>query len=549
MLFDQLWPKQVEAAEFLLANDCAALFAEQGTGKTWITSAVIEKLADRRFSALAVVPFSNLVSSWERKLTEINGLNICRDWDELKGTDCPKILLLHYEAVSPRRKKRGRPTPNSRKLAEKVIKYPWSLVVFDESQRLKSRNSAASRMAGRIRQADRRVILSGTPFDDLLDDPQELWAQFRFVAPQVFGRRWGGYDANYLRPAGYMGYKRAFRKTALPIVLKKVEPYCMRLKKEEVIPNLPPMTHHRVPVMMLGSQRQLYDEMERDMVTEISGKDVTAGLRITQLVKLQQITGGWVKDDDGEFHPVGRAKIRKIRSMLQKIKPPLVIFAKYKTEVAQIASEARRVYEHVSTIEGRNRRTRTETIDAFQSGSIDVLVAQIRTGGVGIDLQRACTAIIYSTTYSQIDFEQAMSRLHRGGQERAVKIYLLYAKDTVDNEIYQALLLKRSVSEAVLQRFRKHLNAGGLTMARKTTKDKVKDANKKTEKKEKAPTTKYGIKDLAEMLGITPASTRVKLRTHKVEKRGGRYGWDTKAELQEVADKVKSTKDEDGDGE
>ena len=56
----------------------------------------------------------------------------------------------------------------------------------------------------------------------------------------------------------------------------------------------------------------------------------------------------------------------------------------------------------------------------------------------------------------------------------------------------------------------------------------------------KAETAKYGIGDLAEMLELTPASTRVKLRQNKIAKNGGRYGWNTKAELSEVADKLKT---------
>jgi integrase len=60
---------------------------------------------------------------------------------------------------------------------------------------------------------------------------------------------------------------------------------------------------------------------------------------------------------------------------------------------------------------------------------------------------------------------------------------------------------------------------------------------------EKAPKTdapKYGIAELAEALELSPASTRVKLRSAKIQKTGGRYGWNTKAEMNEVVDKIKS---------
>ena len=54
-------------------------------------------------------------------------------------------------------------------------------------------------------------------------------------------------------------------------------------------------------------------------------------------------------------------------------------------------------------------------------------------------------------------------------------------------------------------------------------------------KKEAKETPRFGINDLAELMGIEPASVRVKLRSKKVKKTGGRYGWNTKTELEEVS--------------
>lgn len=83
-------------------------------------------------------------------------------------------------------------------------------------------------------------------------------------------------------------------------------------------------------------------------------------------------------------------------------------------------------------------------------------------------------------------------------------------------------------------------------MAKKTkpAKPATQKASKKPEKKEKAPAKKYGITELSDALGIAPASARTKLRNHKIEKSGGRYGWDTKAEMDEVIDTIKSKKDD-----
>jgi len=79
-------------------------------------------------------------------------------------------------------------------------------------------------------------------------------------------------------------------------------------------------------------------------------------------------------------------------------------------------------------------------------------------------------------------------------------------------------------------------------MAKEKTKAKpAKEAPKaKAAAKDEGETFKYGVSDLAEMLGTKPASVRVQLRNKKVKKAGKSYGWNTKAELQEVADKIKA---------
>lgn len=75
----------------------------------------------------------------------------------------------------------------------------------------------------------------------------------------------------------------------------------------------------------------------------------------------------------------------------------------------------------------------------------------------------------------------------------------------------------------------------------KGKKDKAaKGESKEKASKEKAPEFKYGVSDLAEKLGTESASVRVKLRNAGVKKAGKSYGWNSKAELDEVAATLKS---------
>lgn len=83
-------------------------------------------------------------------------------------------------------------------------------------------------------------------------------------------------------------------------------------------------------------------------------------------------------------------------------------------------------------------------------------------------------------------------------------------------------------------------------MAKDKKSEKIDAKAEKTAERE----FKYGVEDLAEELGIKPASVRVQLRNKGIEKAGKQYGWNSKAELKEVIEQIKSggSNDDDGDG-
>lgn len=74
---------------------------------------------------------------------------------------------------------------------------------------------------------------------------------------------------------------------------------------------------------------------------------------------------------------------------------------------------------------------------------------------------------------------------------------------------------------------------------------KLKVKKEKVTKSEKAEEFKYGVDDLAKALDIQPASARVALRNHGIEKAGKSYGWNSQKEMDEVVKKLQSNKSND----
>jgi SNF2 family DNA or RNA helicase len=180
-------------------------------------------------------------------------------------------------------------------------------------------------------------------------------------------------------------------------------------------------------------------------------------MTITQNVLLQQVCGGFVKDSEGSVHRVGEAKRRKLKVLMKKYKRPLVVFCKYKEEIQQVREVAQELDYRIGLIRGgrKNKKLRAQILRKFQEGRYDVIICQIRTGGVGVDLFVADHAIFYSLTYSYIDYEQAASRLDCIGKKTVPTLHFIFAQNTIDEDIYQTILSKRSVSRRILTRLRK----------------------------------------------------------------------------------------------
>lgn len=532
---ERLYRFQAEAVDFAVSQPGVAMLCEQGTGKTFIASGVIERLVASRAASthLLVVLLANVETTWERALAQLDGVSVHRDWPSFRDSRAPhRILLMHYEAF------RG-------KVVARIIRKPWTSVIFDESHRLKKRSSKASRAAARFRQVDHRLVLSGTPVEQA---PQDLWAQLRFAAPDVLGRSWEEFSGKWLRPCGFMGYDREFKWKLLPKFLRRIAPVVFRVTKGEVL-SLPPVVRVRERVPLLGEQARVYEDLIRDGVTRLAcGRRIVCDMAITEMVRLQQITGGFIRDDGDSFH-LGDAKRRRLGVVLRREHArhgPVVVFCNFAEEIDVAVSVAVGLFgaERVGVLRGKTRKTRSATIDAFQAGDLDVLVSQVRAGGVGVDLFRSCVVVFYSLPHSSIYEDQAISRLHRNGQTRAVRIVTLLAVNTVDELIASALQVKRTVSQQVLDDHRKKRT----NMAKPETKPAPKAEAKTETKTEKTKPTpppverpKYGVPELAEAMGVKATSLRVRLRSASIPKKGKVYGWDTKAEMQAVADKLKAS--------
>lgn len=460
-----LKPHQVSGTEAIVSIDgFAALFAQR-TGKTWVTGAVLEVEKDITKDVLLVGPLTNLESTWAKFLAEkLPWYSVHRDLGAFKKDKSEhRVLLLNYEAVTP--------------LVKKLRRLRWHRIVYDEAQRLKNRASRSSRDAALLAgRGDRRLALTGTPIDR---NPRDLWATMRFVAPYVFGTVWKDFEEEFLekpkidlkkkmgvvkRRQMLLAYQIA--KGKAPIKQEKLQeyadliaPHSRRISKQDA--GLDPAIVKKVRFDLDPSERKLYDKLEKSMIVKMGGVTIKTPLKIVQIGKLQQITGGHIKDEDGETHRTGTSKRRLLRKMILKhVKggEPFVVFCKFVFEVHMVTRMLERMnigrgatlWGKVKDLKKDKRRTRM-LLD-FQRGKYDWMVCQQKTGGVGVDLYRARKFFVYSMGHSYIDYDQMLSRGDFLEQKEQAIFFLLLARSSVDSDIEVSVEDKKSITEAFYDR-------------------------------------------------------------------------------------------------
>jgi hypothetical protein len=469
-LWSQLRPLQKSAVKFCLKQSTVALFFRQRLGKTWIALGVIEQL--RPSLTLIVVPLTNKESTWADLIhSKLPDYDLLTFPDKIKRKGLLKalrgfksgILLLHFEQMVA--------------VIEQLRRRDWDLVVIDECHRLKDKGSRSSRAADKLSYARRKIGLSGTPIED---QPSDVWAQFRFIAPNVLGTWWADFDATYMEQpehdpyakdsSGRMkyrinspGFRRAmmryriekrrckFRADKLSDFLDLIKPYSWR----EDLPGPAPKFHIE-RVVLRGDQRELYEQLRKRRVIRVGKKRITAPMKMTLNEKLAQICGGYLIDDVGSVHEVGRAKLRRLHTILDRWGSPAVIFCRYTAEVEAIKHE---VGGRVAVLSGQTPRKQRPGIQrAFQAGKIDRLICQIRTGGVGVDLFRARYLVVFSCNFSSIDFSQMVARIQLPDQERPVDIILIVVNDSVDTDKLNVLRDKSSRTDRTLSSLKRSLH-------------------------------------------------------------------------------------------
>lgn len=461
----KLFRHQVRAANMALIQLSSkpsagfGLLFEMGCGKTLTAIAIMGALyRQRKITRVLVVAPSSVCSVWPHDLETF--ADFPYEVRVLLGEKKQRLEALHSLTDYPNTANRllvaviNYEATHREGIFEALEGYAADLIVCDESQRIKNPRAAQSRAVQMLGdRAACRLILSGTPVQNSAID---LYSQYRFLDPGVFGANFYAFRNRYCQMGGYGGHE-VVGYQHMDELTRKEHSIALRVTKTECL-DLPGQTFVRRYVQLEPAARRLYTQIARASCADLeNGEHVTASIVLTKLLRLMQLTGGFVQADGGDRpRPTGSAKLDALADILedyvQEAGQKLVVFARFRPEIAAICQLLEQRGIRYGRIDGDvPMDQRGAIVETFQQDpGVKVFVAQIQTAGLGITLHAASAAVFYSLDFNYANYAQALARIHRIGQAQPVTYIHLLAEHTVDEQVLDALERKEDLARTIV---------------------------------------------------------------------------------------------------
>lgn len=394
---------QYDGINFLVERSRALIASDAGTGKTVMLITAVNTLTkEKNLNVLVLCPKS-MILTWKKE--------ICK-W----SLEWNSWAVLNYDKLV------------AKKLSPELTRT-WDIIIADEShQCIKNPKSKRGDVfLKKLIPNSKRVWLStATPASK---SGLDYYSTLKVLLPGVM-KTWSArqFEKEFCNPVrdrfAYGGYRyEGFANTATLKELFKV--CCIRHKKEDVLSDLPPKIYTNIEV-----------ELPKDVIAEHLEIDTAL---VIECMETGRPLPGHIA------HVMQATAMAKLEVAVDLIKnfpedKSLVVFAWHRSIVHALREKLLCLKPVVITGELTDIDKRQEIIDGFQSGKYRILICNMLSGGTGLTLTKADTALYIEFPHSPIHLYQSENRIHRIGSEGSVvNIIRLIGHKSVDETIFKAL--------------------------------------------------------------------------------------------------------------
>jgi SNF2 family DNA or RNA helicase len=488
----QPYAHQIEYLQRWADREAVGITAEMGTGKTWmIINDVADKWGASECDALLVLAPNGVQRSWHH----IEIPNHMPTWVKYKSVEWVssakkqykqqleslfdveesnplRILTMNWEAIQSKR---------GYDFAERFCSsFSKVMIACDESDAIKNPKAARTKALFRLKPFSKyRRIMTGTMINN---SPFDAFTQLCFLDEEILGTNsFYSFKAEYaemlqdndpLLRSIRSKISSGGRFYGTPQIVAKnddgtpvyknldklngiIKEHCYRVCKKDCL-DLPDKIYKNIFFDLTTEQTEIY-KTAKEECRLVFESEATTFNKLVAFGKLSQITSGYYS------HPLSDEPIRiqgetpKIDLLVDQVLKiieageKIIIWAKFRIEIQDIFLKLK---EHgINTVEyhgGITSDARKKNIELFEKGDAQVFLGNPQAAGIGITLISASCVIYFSNSFSLRNRLQSEDRAHRIGQTKNVTYINIAAKDTIDEDIINSLINKKSIADQIV---------------------------------------------------------------------------------------------------
>lgn len=442
------FPYQHEAFLALKDKDYAAIFHEQGLGKTKIAiDLLLYWLQYRDIDTVLIVTKKQLVSNWCDEFhvhTKLQPKVLTNNRSEnfYVFNSSTRVIVTNFETISTEKER-----------VQLFLKSRDVAIIIDESTKIKNPESKLTKDFFEISELFKiRLIMTGTP---IANRPYDIWSQIFFLdGGESLGVNFSEFKSrtdlsNDLKES--VEKRNEFEDT-VGSIFSRISSFSVRETKNSGIVQLPTKIYHDIFIPFEIGQQQMYEQLRTELVLSVQKGDKVimdeSQESIKRLLRLVQIASNPHLVD--ESYDALSAKERYLDQLLKNIltkKEQVIVWSIF---TGNIDSFTRR-YSSMGAVKITGKMSindRNDSVRKFKSGEARILFATPQSAKEGLTLTVANNAVFYDRGFNLDDYLQAQDRIHRISQKKDCHIYNLMVEDSID--IWVSELLKAKQNAAFL---------------------------------------------------------------------------------------------------
>jgi SNF2 family DNA or RNA helicase len=422
-------PYQRVGIEWLKQANDRLLGDDAGLGKTYeaIKAADELLLANRLVicPAVARLVWPNEIRKWS--LFDYDVIVLEPGAPLPKPSSHPRTVIVAFDTISSSR---------DHHVVEWLRAQSWDVVIIDEGHKLANPGSNRTkriygkrldRVGGIIERAARVWVLSGTLTPN---HSAELYTHAKTLFPTTMRLEYFEFVEKFCRFRDTQWGRVIIGSNRTRELRELMAPHVLRRRKQEVLPELPPLDFVAVPIA-LDPVKSPWDEL-----LPLAGDGE----------ELQALLDNPPPALTSFRRELGRLKVHAcaeyIEDLLEAGVPKIVVFAHH-TDVIRDLAGALGDHGPVTFMGATTERDRASAITKFQNEpDTRVFVGQLDACGTAITLTAAKDVVFVECSWVPGTNYQAASRCHRLGQRDGVLARMLYVPKSLDERIMRVFRRK-----------------------------------------------------------------------------------------------------------